>query len=205
MRLSAPSLVLFDLDGVLVDYDRSLRVRHLAEATGATDAAVWSALFESGLEARFDAGTIDTDAYLQALGDALGHPVDVPLWTAARAAAMRLLPETVHLVSDLAARREVALLTNNGCLLVEQLAEVLAPLAALLKGRALCSASLGCTKPDPAVYRLALERLGHPPGATLFLDDSVANIDGARRAGLRAEHVPSPAHLRDRLARHLPL
>lgn len=203
--LSAPSLVLFDLDGVLVDYDRSLRVGHLAEATGAAEATVWSALFESGLEAGFDAGTIDTDTYLQALGDALGHPVAVPLWTKARAAAMRLLPETVDLVSDLATRCEVALLTNNGCLLVEQLPEVLPSLAALFDGRALCSASLGCTKPDPAVYVLALERLGHPPGATLFVDDSPANVDGARRAGLRAEHVPSPAHLREVLARHLPL
>ena len=204
MTLSAPSLVLFDLDGVLVDYDRSLRVRHLADATGAAEAAVWSALFESGLEARFDAGAIDTEAYLRTLGDALGHPINVPLWTAARAAAMRLLPETLDLVNDVAAHCELALLTNNGCLLVEQLPEVLPSLAGLFDGRALCSASLGCTKPDPAVYRLALERLGHPPGATLFLDDSIANVDGARRAGLRAEHVPSPAHLREVLARHLP-
>lgn len=203
MRSAAPSLVLFDLDGVLVDYDRSLRVRHLAQATGASEPVVWHALFDSGLEARFDAGSISTDAYLGALGEALGRPVGIALWTAARGAAMRLDRTTVALVALVATRCDVALLTNNGCLLIEQLPRLLPSLAALFGDRALCSAALGHSKPDPAAFELATSRLGHAPEASLFVDDAPANVDGARRAGLRAEHVASPAHLRAALARHL--
>lgn len=205
MSASTPSLVLFDLDGVLVDYDRGARVAHLAGATGTSGARVWQALFESGLEGRFDAGSIDTAAYLKALGDALDAAVDVALWTAARRAAMRLAPDTVDLVRAASARCDVAILTNNGRLLIEQLPHLLPPLADLFADRALCTAALGRTKPDPDAFALAAARLGHAPEATLFVDDSPANVDGARAAGLRAEHVASPRHLRGTLARHLGL
>jgi putative hydrolase of the HAD superfamily len=201
----APSLVLFDLDGVLVEYDRSRRVRHLAQATGTSESDVQAALFESGLEARFDAGTITTEAYLGTLGASIGHPIDVALWADARAAAMRLSEDTTALLREVARHCEVALLTNNGCLLVDQLPRLLPALAAVFGPRALCSAALGRTKPDPAVFERALARLGHAADDALFLDDAPANVDGARRAGLRAEHVPSPAALRGALGRHLPL
>jgi 2-haloacid dehalogenase len=43
------------------------------------------------------------------------------------------------------------------------------------------------TKPDPAIYRLLLERYGLAPQTTFFTDDSPANVEAARRVGLRAE------------------
>jgi 2-haloacid dehalogenase len=38
-------------------------------------------------------------------------------------------------------------------------------------------------KPDPAIFALAERRFGFPPGAMLFIDDSPANVDAARRRG----------------------
>jgi putative hydrolase of the HAD superfamily len=46
------------------------------------------------------------------------------------------------------------------------------------------SAREGLAKPDPAIYRLTLARYGLKPGNTLFIDDKVENIDGARVVGL---------------------
>ena len=43
------------------------------------------------------------------------------------------------------------------------------------------------TKPDPAIYRLLLERYGLAPRTTFFTDDTLANVEAARRLGLRAE------------------
>ncbi len=51
------------------------------------------------------------------------------------------------------------------------------------------SCDVGLRKPDPAIYRLACERLGVEPGDTLFLDDALAMADGASAAGLTALHV----------------
>jgi REG-2-like HAD superfamily hydrolase len=50
-----------------------------------------------------------------------------------------------------------------------------------------CSALEGTEKPEPAIYRLALERLGHAPEDALFAgDDLERDVLGPRRAGMRA-------------------
>ncbi|MBO9498926.1 MAG: HAD family phosphatase [Novosphingobium sp.] len=41
-------------------------------------------------------------------------------------------------------------------------------------------------KPDPAIYRLAERRFGHPADSMLFIDDNPANIDAARALGWQA-------------------
>ncbi|RAI00830.1 phosphatase [Acuticoccus sediminis] len=45
-------------------------------------------------------------------------------------------------------------------------------------------------KPDPAVYRLALERLGVPAGATAALEDSANGVRAARAAGIACVATP---------------
>ena len=197
---TTPSLVLFDLDGVLVDYDRAARVAHLAAAIDVDAAALYAVLFDSGLEDRFDAGEIEGEAYLEAIGAPFGRRVDHATWCAARGAAMRLDPHTMVRVEAVAARCDVALLTNNGGLLIDALPALLPTLAACFDGRLLASARLGARKPDPQVFRSAVAMLGHAPEWTLFLDDSPANVDGARRAGLQAAHVAGPQALGDVLA-----
>lgn len=41
-------------------------------------------------------------------------------------------------------------------------------------------------KPDPAIYRIALEKLQTKPDETLFLDDRQINVDAARALGMMA-------------------
>ncbi|HZX80184.1 MAG TPA: HAD-IA family hydrolase [Lysobacter sp.] len=195
-----PSLVLFDLDGVLVDYDSAARVTHLAAALGVEPAAVHAALFDSGLEDRFDAGEIDTDAYLEAIGAPFGRRVDRAVWCDARAAAMRLDPCTPARVATVAARCDVAVLTNNGGLLVDTLPAMLPSLAAVFGERVFASARLGARKPAPRVYLQAVALLGHAPGTTLFLDDARPPMSRARRAGLQSAHVAGPEALAGVLA-----
>ena len=51
-------------------------------------------------------------------------------------------------------------------------------------------------KPDPAIFALAAERFGHPPGEMLFVDDNRANIDGARACGWQVHHFIDAQTLR---------
>jgi len=55
------------------------------------------------------------------------------------------------------------------------------------------------TKPDPAIYRLALDRFGLDPARTVFIDDSAANIAGAAAVGLIALHFTGEPELRRQL------
>jgi epoxide hydrolase-like predicted phosphatase len=47
------------------------------------------------------------------------------------------------------------------------------------------SAEEGAIKPDPRIYRIALERLGVRPAEAVFVDDVPENVQGARALGVR--------------------
>jgi len=52
-------------------------------------------------------------------------------------------------------------------------------------------------KPDPEVYLAAASRLGVPPGSCIVVEDAVAGVEGARRAGMKSIGV-------NRNGKHLP-
>lgn len=54
-------------------------------------------------------------------------------------------------------------------------------------------------KPDPAIYRLLLERNGLNASDCLFIDDSLKNVAGAQAVGMQAHHFTSPNQLREHL------
>jgi putative hydrolase of the HAD superfamily len=70
------------------------------------------------------------------------------------------------------------------------------------------SSELRLVKPDPALYRRALEKLGTRPSETIFIDDREENVAGARAVGMTAFRFRSLPELRRDLAsagfRHLP-
>lgn len=51
-------------------------------------------------------------------------------------------------------------------------------------------------KPDPAIFRLLISRFGLDVSRAVFIDDSLRNVEGARRAGLRAIQFEGAANLR---------
>lgn len=87
-----------------------------------------------------------------------------------------------------AAGYRTAVLTNN----VKEMADswrALIPVDELFDA-VVDSSSVGVRKPNPAIFRHALDVLGGiAPDEAVFLDDAEGNVDGARVAGLHAVHV----------------
>jgi putative hydrolase of the HAD superfamily len=54
-------------------------------------------------------------------------------------------------------------------------------------------------KPDPAIYRYTLVKLGTQPEETLFLDDKPVNVEAAREVGMRALEFSTVERMRDDL------
>jgi HAD superfamily hydrolase (TIGR01509 family) len=61
------------------------------------------------------------------------------------------------------------------------------------------SAEIGLAKPDPAIYRLALERLRVQAGEAIFVDDLARNTEAAESIGLPSLVFESPEQLRREL------
>ncbi|MFO1141679.1 MAG: HAD-IA family hydrolase [Amaricoccus sp.] len=59
----------------------------------------------------------------------------------------------------------------------------------------------GMVKPDPAIYRLCLDRNDLAAGDCIFIDDNAANVAGAAAVGIDAIHFTRPEALADELRR----
>ncbi|WP_367715479.1 HAD family phosphatase [Nitratireductor sp. GISD-1A_MAKvit] len=62
------------------------------------------------------------------------------------------------------------------------------------------SGEVGIIKPDRAIYDIHVESFDLEPGATLFIDDSEKNVEGAKSAGWQAVHFIDAEKLRQDLA-----
>ena len=62
------------------------------------------------------------------------------------------------------------------------------------------SGEVGLAKPDPRIFALTIERCRLTPAKTVFIDDSLHNVEAGRTAGLHALHFHDPDALRRDLA-----
>jgi glucose-1-phosphatase len=67
--------------------------------------------------------------------------------------------------------------------------------------RCLASHECGVEKPDPEIYRIAMQHTGLPAAAHLFIDDLIENIEGARAVGMDAVLHTDAASLREEFRR----
>ncbi|HTH62084.1 MAG TPA: HAD family phosphatase [Paraburkholderia sp.] len=179
-------LVLFDMEGVLSHYDRAVRTDRLSRITGKSPDAVRHAIWESGLEARADAGEISDADYLLELGNLLGRTVSVDEWLDARHASITPNAQSLAVAAQVAARHPIAVLTNNCRLVTDHIGFLNPGVARLFGSHVYPSAAFGAAKPAARAYLGCVGQFGVDARDTLFIDDSDANVQGAIDAGLHA-------------------
>jgi 2-haloacid dehalogenase len=64
----------------------------------------------------------------------------------------------------------------------------------------LVSGEVGLIKPDPRIFQLLLERIGRKADACVYIDDNAKNVAAAAALDFAAIHFQSPEQLRDQLA-----
>ena len=109
------------------------------------------------------------------------------------------VPGTAALVERLAARRmPLYAITNFGA----EFWAMFRPTEPVLDRFAeiVVSGQEKLAKPDPAIFELAAGRFGHAPGAMLFIDDNLANVDAARSLGWQVHHFTDAEDLEGDLA-----
>jgi putative hydrolase of the HAD superfamily len=204
--------VIFDFGGVFVDSPFTA-VDGAARSLGVDPVVLLDVVFGSyELDTdhpwhRLERGEITLDLAREQIAAASvaagGPPIDpVEVLTALAGGGIR--DSMVDFCRSLRARgMRTGLLTNNAI----EFGPFWRPLLPLdeLFDDVVDSCEVGCRKPDEQIFHLALSRLGVEPTRTVFIDDAVGNVEGARRAGLQAvligpEPTDVPAAL-DELAR----
>jgi putative hydrolase of the HAD superfamily len=195
---------LFDLDDTLFDHGYSTRValraiqRHVPAlaALPLDTLEARHALVLEELHLRVLAGNLDVDtariARFRRLVDMHGgHARDEEIAAGARAyraaylEARRAVDGAVPLLEALRCHGRIAVVTNN--VLTEQEEKMKICGLAERVDALVVSEEVGWTKPDPQIFRIALERLQASSEQAVMIGDSwSADILGARAAGIRA-------------------
>jgi putative hydrolase of the HAD superfamily len=198
-------VVMFDFGGVFTDspFEAVARVgAQLGAAPGQVEALMFGPYHEDTDHAwhRLERGEIELATAVSEIAaagaahDLAVNPVDI-LMNMGGGGLREVLVERVRALRG--AGLATALVTNNvaefrphwrAMLPVDELFDLVVD-----------SSEVGVRKPDPAIYRIALDGLGGvPPECTLFLDDYPSNIDAAEALGIRGILVESD--LRETLA-----
>jgi 2-haloacid dehalogenase len=192
--------VVFDLGGVLIDWDP----RHLYRELFADEDEMESFLAEvcsMDWHRRFDAGRPiadgiaelvdrypDHEAMIRAYGDrwqdmfAGEVPGSVAVLEELGAAGVRLLAITNWPGETFPAARERF------------------PFLGRFEG-VVVSGDEGVTKPDPRLFGILMDRHGVDPSGSLFVDDAPANVEAAAALGFATERFTDASALRARLVR----
>jgi 2-haloacid dehalogenase len=190
-----PTAVVFDLGGVLVDWNP----RHLYRRLFDDEAEMERFLAEVVSPAwnlEQDRGRPFADGIAELTRE---HPDRAHLIAAFRDRWIEMLGEPLHetvaLLEELdAAGVRLFALTNWSA---ETFAIGASRLPFLDRFEAvIVSGEVKLAKPDPAIFRLLVERHGLEPGRTLFIDDMRPNIDAAAALGFRVLQFKDAPSLR---------
>lgn len=177
MRLTSDRVLLFDLGGVLLPYDRERRVRAISTALE-TDADAARDLVANGIAERLDVGLADDDdlaVEMSRLGDrAVSASQARRLWLSVYAAPNLELWQTMARLRD---KTPVGFLSDNP----PSVRDVFPAREAF--DYEFLSAELGMVKPSPEIFSAVQALLAMPPEGIVFIDDTAGNVAAARVAG----------------------
>ena len=175
--------VLFDVGNVLLFFSHDRMCCQLAAVLDCDSEAVRERLFGSGLADEYDCGRISTDVVLANLAALAGGSFDAE---AARMAAAEIFEpnlEILPVVEALSMQGTRLVLLSNTCEVHSHYYLNTFAVFSFFDGRVL-SHEVGLRKPDPAIFRAALEEAGCGPEECFFVDDLTEHVAAARECGI---------------------
>jgi FMN phosphatase YigB (HAD superfamily) len=178
--------IIFDLGRVLIDFDHGIAARKLSGVMHKTPQEIYDLFFSSGLTQLFEAGQLSPEEFFSKIKEELGLRMEyedfLPVWN-----EIFFLSEEnkalYGLVRGLRERYKLLLLSNINILHYNYLKEHFPVFDVFHAVIASCEA--GAIKPDPRIYRKALDVLALPAQAVFYTDDRPELIEGARALGIR--------------------
>jgi putative hydrolase of the HAD superfamily len=182
-------LYLFDFDKTLYAYDFRKRLPALSRMSGVSQYHLAKTWWAAGWEVRAELGEFGSpEGYLERFAEVTGARLTLDQWCEARHEASTPNPGVVDALRRASTLGEVSLFSNNPPPFPATLSHMAPDVAAILGPNVLVSCQIGIRKPDPAAYRAALDHYGVAATDAFFVDDSAANIAGAREVGITAFH-----------------
>ncbi|GAA0530561.1 HAD family hydrolase [Chitinophaga japonensis] len=195
--------IIFDLGGVIlnIDYQRTYQA---FETLGVRDfTSLYNQFRGSRLFDDLETGRVEPAGFLQAMRQHVGPAVtNEQIIDAWNAMLLDFPLQRLQLLQQLQQHYDTFLLSNTNAIHLEKFNRMLLesrglPSLDTLFNKAYYSHLIGYRKPEKEAYQVILDEHRLNPAATLFIDDTLPNIEGAQAVGLQTIHLQAPKTIMD--------
>jgi FMN phosphatase YigB (HAD superfamily) len=191
--------IYFDLGKVILDFDHERGCRQVSSISDVSPEQVKQAIFDSGLQNKYETGLITCDEFHAAFcRETSSHPAKQELLNALSdifVINLNILP----LIAQLSAVNFPIGILSNTCRAHWDLVYRRYTILRQCFDPVVLSFEVNSMKPDSKIYDQAIELAGCRVGNCFFMDDRQENVDGANAAGMDAELYRSVPQLLEAL------
>ncbi len=190
--------IIFDLGGVIINLAIQKSVDALRLLSKQQQAIDFTQQAQSELFDLYETGQITSEAFRQGLRETYAiEGEDSALDEAWNAMLLDIPAERIQLLQKLGKQYRLFLLSNTNAIHVERFNKTVQEVAGLpsldsLFEKTYYSHLVGLRKPSAAVFEHILNQNNLKAAETLFIDDSLQHIEGARKLGLQTLHLQPP-------------
>ncbi len=177
-------LVIFDLGGVVVDVESDRLIHQVAQLLGRSFEEVHEQIFHRDLHLPLELGHIKPQAYYDGLKQKLGISWTYPQFVRAWNGILSENRDVTSIMKRLRARHKLLALSNTNILHIEHIKGAIPSLEMFHYW--VMSYEVGLRKPNPKIYRFALEQAGVKPETAVYIDDRPELVEAGRQVGLTA-------------------
>lgn len=194
------NVVVFDLGGVLIDWDPRYLYRKLLPGDTAGIEEFLATVCTQEWNRGQDAGRLFADGVRLVKAR---HPARADLIDAYHARFDEMMAGpilgSVEILAELRARGTPLYGLTNFSSETYPLARERFEFLGWFRG-IIVSGEVRVIKPDPEIYQILIQRFGLDPQRAVFIDDTAANVEAAQRFGMHGIHFRGPTALRAALA-----
>jgi putative hydrolase of the HAD superfamily len=186
--------IIFDLGGVLLNIDLKRTEDALKELGFDNLSSYMSQKHISSFFREYEMGKIDDAAFVQSIQSLSPKKLtEEQVINAWNALLLDFPEERIALLRKLKEKYRLFLLSNTNLIHYRKFQQqIYLQTGGYLEDlfeKTYYSHTVGLSKPDLAIFRLVIDENKLDPAETIFVDDSEANIEGARQAGLQVAHI----------------
>ena len=188
--------IIFDFGGVIINIDYEATINAFKDLGISDFDALYSQAAQSDLFDAIETGRISPQHFINGILQLLPAGVTpnqvVHAWNAM---ILDIPKERIEFLQQLSQTHDIYLLSNTNSIHIDKAMrewnnKTQADINDIFK-KVYLSHEMGMRKPDVEIFRHVCQEQGLDPSKTLFIDDSIQHIHGAREAGLHAHHLLS--------------
>ena len=187
--------IIFDLGGVILDIDFSKTQQAFIDLGITNFAEMYGFTHVDSFFRQHEGGKITDEEFIASLqkmaGSSLGTDVIQKAWNAL---LIRFPAERIELLKKLRQKYRLFLLSNTNAIHVVEFQKIYSNTfqngsLVDLFDKVYYSNEIGMRKPNAEIYEFVLKDSQLLPEETLFIDDSLPNVEGAKQVGIQAIHL----------------